>query len=180
MFFQNMRLSTVVIAMIITLSVLFGGKYVYELNANQDLLQKIRSVAAVEEVKIARDERPPTVYLQLSEVDDLGKVYRQIRKIVDTYLGQEYQVVLVDRRTKKLEEVFNECQFSVYEAISTGQYQQMSRVVKETAKNSGVAVRISMDSSNIYLQFKDSGDYLYEVIPRWPQLAQGESPPQTK
>ncbi|HAA89547.1 MAG TPA: hypothetical protein DCE07_03065 [Peptococcaceae bacterium] len=180
MFFQNIRLSTVVVAMIITLLVLFGGKYLYELYADQDLLQKISEVAPIEEVQIARNEQPPTIYLQLSEVDDLGKVYRQIRKIVDTYLGREYQVVLVDRRTGKLEELFNECQFSVYEAISTGQYQQMYRVVRETAKNSGVDVRISMDSSNIYLQFKDGSGYLYEVIPRWPQLAQGEVILQTK
>lgn len=169
---QNIRLTTVVIAMIITLGLLLGSQNLYERYiVNEELTQEIEKVVNLEEIKIAKKEKPPTVYLRTSQIKDLQADYQKLEKIVHQQLGPEYQIILLDQRTPKLQALYEECQFPIYEAISMGNFQRMYQTLRKKAEGAHVNYRISVDLYNIYVQFQDRKGYLYEIIPRYPRLA---------
>ncbi len=171
---HQIRLTTVIAAMVITLSLLLGGQYIYEKYIlKQGLNQKVSQIVKVDEIKIAKQEKPPVVYIRASQIKDLQVTYRRLEKTVKEQLGPEYQIVLLDRRTSKLQTLFEDCQFPIQEAISTGSFQEMYQTVSQKARYKNVNYKISVDSYNVYVQFRDEEGYLYEIIPRWPQLAIG-------
>jgi len=91
-------------------------------------------------------------------------------------MGPEYQLVLLDSRTPRLQVLFEDFQFSIQEAISTGSFEEMHQTVRKIAEAENVNYKISVDSYNVYVQLRDQKGYLYEIIPRWPQLAIIEAP----
>ncbi|HHW41126.1 MAG TPA: hypothetical protein GXX19_08260 [Syntrophomonadaceae bacterium] len=172
---RQLNITTVVIALIISLGLMLGGQYLYEkYYVKESVKEKIASVVKVDEVRIAKQEQPPTVYIRTSQIDDLQTVYQKVEKIVRQELGTDYQVVFLDRRTPKLTEIYENSQFAIQEAIATGSFQKMHRSVQNLAEANHVDYRVTVDSFNIYLQLRDGQGYLYEVIQRSPQLADNE------
>jgi hypothetical protein len=174
---QQWRISTIVAAMLITLALLLGGQHLYnKYLVNDSLDRQIARVAAVEELRVARDEKPPAVYIHIPHVQDLQTDYRELTEIIRKRLGSDYRVVLLDNRTSELQSLYEQCSFAIQEAITTGNFQAMQKEVSRLAAASNVQNSLSVDSYNVYLELRDERDsssYLYEVIPRLSQLALG-------
>ncbi len=171
---QQWRIPAIVAAMLITLLFLLGGQYLYEKYYVKDGLDRqIAKVAAVESLTVAKDEKPPSVYVRFSHVNDLQKDYQGLESTVQKQLGTNYQVVLLDNRTPKLQSLYEQCSFAIQEAITTGDYQAMQKSVSQLAAADHVQSKMSVDSDNVYLELRDqqNSGYLYEVIPRLSQLA---------
>ncbi len=169
---HQIRLSTVIIAMVITLGLLLGGQYSYEKYiVKEELSQKIAQIVEIDEIKIEKNENPPTVYIRASQITDLPMVNRRLGKIIREELGPEYRLVFLDQRTPRLQDLYENCQFSIQEAITAGNFQEMHQAIQKKAAAEHVDYKVSVDSYNVYLQLRDQKGYLYEIIPRWPQLA---------
>lgn len=163
--------------MLITLCLLLSGQFFYEKYVIKDgLYKKISQVSSINDVRIAKHEAPPTVYVSLNQNDDLQTVYNNIEKIVQQQLGTEYKLVLLDNRTPRLKAVNELCQFPIQEAIATGNFQEMRQKVKKIAEEKHIDYSISVDSYNVYLSLKDQNGYLYEIIPRYPLTSIEDKP----
>lgn len=175
---SQIRIKTVIVAFIVTLGILLCGYYFYNnYYVKNGLQEQISQVVEVEEeIEIAEQEYPPTVYIRLSEIKDLQDVYLKIEEIVYQNLGSEYRIVFLDERNDKLSELYDKCSFVIQEGIATGKFQEMYNKIQELAELEGVKCHLIMDSSNIYLELKDDQGYLYEVIPRLNQLGRLEKP----
>lgn len=172
---RQLNIATVIIALIISLSLMLCGQYFYEkYYVKKSLEKKITRVIKIKELRIEKEEQPPTVYLRTSQISDLQTVYQRVEKIVLQELGPDYRLVFLDERTPKLMEVYEKSQFSIQEAIATGSFQRMYLSVQNLAQANHVSYRLTVDSYNVYLQLQDKDGYLYEVIQRSPQLANSE------
>jgi hypothetical protein len=172
---SQIQIKTVVITCIITLVILLGGYYFYNnYYVKNGLQEQINQVVEIEEIEIAEEENPPTVYIRSSEIKDLQDVYLRIDKIIYQKLGSKYRTVLLDDRTDKLSESLDKCSFVIQESIATGKFQEMHDQVQELAEQEGVQCHLTMDSSSIYLELKDDQGYLYEVIPHQNQSEERE------
>ncbi len=172
----QIRFTTVLTVLIITLCILLGGHHLYESHYVKNNLQnEIGRIIKVEEIRIEKQEDPPAVYLRAPEIENLRKAYLNIENVVAKRLGAGYRIVLVDDRTPELEGLYEKCSFIIQEAIATGRYQNMEQKIAELAKAAGVHYRLFIDSSAIYLELRDDHGYLYEVIPRYPRCEQPEN-----
>ncbi|MGB9791497.1 MAG: hypothetical protein ACPLTR_02835 [Thermacetogeniaceae bacterium] len=172
---RQLNIPAVIIAFFIALGLMISGKYLYEKYFLKESLEnKISKVIEVRELKIDNTEQPPTVYLRTAQIEDLQAVYKRVDKIVKQELGPGYRIVFLDKRTPKLTEVYEESQFAIQEAIATGCFRQMYSSVQSIAQSNNVKYRLTIDSSNIYLQLHDENGYLYEVIQRSSELAADE------
>jgi hypothetical protein len=174
---QQWRIPTIVAAMLITLAVLLGGQILYQKHfVNDDLNRQVATVAAVSDLRVAKDEKPPAVYLRINNAQDLQTDYQGLAEVVRKQLGPQYKVVLLDNRTPELQSLYEQGSFAIQEAIATGDYQAMQKSVTRLAAANRVQSQISVDSYNVYLELRDEqgSGYLYEVIPRAPQTASEE------
>lgn len=172
---RQLNIPAVIITFFVTLALMMGGKYLYEgYYLKKSLENKISKIIEVKEIRVDKTEQPPSVYLRTAPIGDLQSVYKKIDKVVRQELGPEYHIVFIDRRTPKLTEVYEKSQFAIQEAIATGCFRQMYSSVQSIAQANDVACRLSIDSSNIYLQIYDENGYLYEVIQRPSKCAADE------
>lgn len=174
---NQIRFTTVVLATVITLFVLFSGYKLYDrYYIGNSLEGSINKIVATEEIKIAKQETPPTVYISSSEIKDLQIVYRKTAQVVHQKLGSEFRIILIDKRTEKLSRLYEKCSFIIQEGIATGGFQEMHNGVRELAGREDVCCHLTIDSSNVYLELNDNHGYLYEVIPRQSQFKEWEKP----
>jgi hypothetical protein len=174
---QQWRIPTIVAAMLITLALLLGGQFLYEKHFVKDGLDRqVAKVAAVDDLRIAKDEKPPAVYVRINNAQDLQTDYQGLTDVIRKQLGPQYKVVLLDNRTPKLQSLYEQGSFAIQEAIATGNYQAMQKSVSRLAAANKTQSNISVDSYNVYLELRDEqgSGYLYEVIPRTSQVAIGE------
>ena len=87
--------------------------------------RQIAKVAAVDSITVAKDEKPPAVYVRISHVNDLQTDYQRLTDVIGKQLGVNYKVVLLDNRTPKLQSLYEQSSFQ--EAIATGNYQEMRK-----------------------------------------------------
>lgn len=171
---RQLNIATVIIALFISLGLMLCGQHFYEkYYVKETLEKKITRVIKVKELRIEK-EQPPTVYLGTSQISDLQTVYQRVEKIVYQELGPDYRLVFLDDRTPKLTAVYEKSQFAIQEAIATGNFQKMELSVQQLAQANHVNCRLTVDSSNVYLQLQNKDGYLYEVIQRSPQLIDSE------
>lgn len=174
---NQIRFTTVAIALVVTLFILLGGYFLYDkYYIKNGLEEKINQIVETEEIKIAKQENPPTVYIRSSEIKDLQTVHQKTAEIVYQTLGPEFRVVFLDERTEKLSKLYEKCSFVIQEGIATGRFQEMNVKVQELAAEEGIQCHLTMDSFNVYLELDDGKGYLYEVIPHLNQLGEQEKP----
>jgi len=164
---NQIRLTTVVCALILTLCVLFGGYYLYDRYFIRDgLREQINQLVTAQEIIIERQDNLSKVAIRSSEIENFQDVYQKIAKLVYQSLGHQAEVVFLDERTEKLSQLYEECSFIIHEGIATGKFQEMRTQILNLAEQKGVQCHLTIDSSNIYLVLRDEEGYLYEVIPR--------------
>lgn len=172
---NQIRPTTVVTALVVTLFILLSGYYLYDkYYIKNGLEEKINQVVKVEHIEIAKQENPPAVYIRSSKIKDLQVVYRKTAEIVYQKLSPEYRIVFLDERTEKLSKLYETSSFIIHEGITTGGFQEMHNKVRQLAELEGVSCHLTIDSSNIYLELRDDHGYLFEVIPRLNQLGERE------
>jgi len=172
---NQIRLMTVICALILTLCVLFGGYYLYDRYFIRDgLREQISQLVKAEEINIEKQDNLSTVLIRSSEIEDFQNVYQKTAKLVYQSLGPQAEIIFLDERTENLSLLYEECSFIIHEGIATGKFRDMRTQVLNLADQEGVQCDLTMDSFNIYLVLRDEEGYLYEVIPRINQLDEWE------
>ncbi|MHB1418778.1 MAG: hypothetical protein ACYCX4_04200 [Bacillota bacterium] len=164
---KGLHLPLVVILALLTLALLLGGQRLYvKKYKEQPLQQKMAAVETVKQVKMERTSQGTKFMVQLGPVSDLQKTYLALMDASMTD-GQPAELVIKDHPSPKLEKVWYNSQFAVYQAVTQGDFTNMSQVVAKEAKDAGLAkFKVYVDEQRVYLQLAEQGNYLYRVIPR--------------
>lgn len=165
---QSLRWPVLVAAMAVTVGALFGGSLLLKSQTVDGPLESmLKGSTQVESHKIERDGANYVINVKLKDVPDLALAYSQLDKEAGKVLkGIDFDLVVEDSRSPKLEETYRRVNLYVQEALATGQYATMAdRIEAEAAKN-GITARMSVEGNRVFVQLHDGPAYLYGVAER--------------
>ncbi|WP_406678483.1 hypothetical protein [Moorella sp. ACPs] len=177
MHFKGWRLHFIFLAALLTFGLLTGGQWAYRhYSQEKPLADTLKANPAVQEAEVTRTAQGLEVRVILGPGADLPQVYRQVQEAVDKLYGREQvKLVIQDRRSPALENLWRQSQFAVYEAAVRGSFTQMAATVERLARQAGVdQYAVNVDDNYIYLQFSQGQAYLYQVVPRPNYVTRGE------
>lgn len=166
---QGIKIHVVVVSVIIALAVFFGAHWLYNsLNFREPLKKELNAHDLVTDYRIEEDKNGSyRVLVSIKETGNLMLAYLQVYESVQEVMGnQQFVIKLVDHRDDLLNEIYNEGQFAVQEAMVQGNFREMARTLNESARRAGVSCEVFIDDNNIYWQMRHGEHYLYEVVPR--------------
>lgn len=163
---KGIKWQIVLITFAVVLGVLFVGFQLYQNKILPDRISKdISTVEFVKMVTISTDTNKYIIKVKLGEVENLMKTYREIENKVKKY-PVKTNILLIDNPDEKLNNVYYNSQFSIYEGIQKGDYMKMYDTIKEISNKNNVIPHVYIDEKNIYLDLRDNYHYLYKIIPR--------------
>ncbi|MDI3309993.1 MAG: hypothetical protein QJR05_00960 [Thermoanaerobacterium sp.] len=164
--FSKLKWQVVIVTVTLVLGVLLGGFNLYQ---NRILPEKIsndiKSSNNVQSADVSIGNSGYTANIKLKKVDNLMTAYKDIEKIVEKY-PVKVDIKIVDNPNDKLNNLFYEDQFAIYQAIQNGDYIDMSKIIDKNGIEKGAKTNVYIDGSNIYLSIYDGQNYLYKIIPR--------------
>jgi len=175
--FKGWRLQFVILTALLSLVLLTGGHWVYRhYTQEKPLTSALIDETAAQEVEISKTATGMEIKVMLGPVGNLQQAYRQVEaRIMEVYGQQPVKLVIQDRRSPALEGLWLESQYAIYEAAVKGNFTQMAATVDQLARKASLDhYAVNIDGKNIYLQFSQGQDYLYQVVPRQIYAIRGE------
>lgn len=158
-----------VLSAAVTLVLLLLAASVFHITFVESSLRRaVMAVAGVTSVSAAPQGAQTVVTVQLGPVDNLGSTYTQLESAINQALGgRPFSVVLQDNPDQTLEDAYYHVHFAVEEAAVQGDFVSMlAQVDKVMHGTRGITYRVYVEPQEILVQMKDSGHYLYRVVPR--------------
>ncbi|HHV61838.1 MAG TPA: hypothetical protein GXX51_04255 [Firmicutes bacterium] len=175
--YRGLNISVIVAAFAITLGAIMGMKYLaFKAQVEKPLNEFLRGSRVVKSYSVTESKEGFELDITLDEVDDLRATYLELRDGARAIMGDRLKTIVIkDTRTRELENVYYRVHFAIYEAIFTGSFQNMARLVDAEARIARLdRYRVRVDGDNVYLQLHKGRAYLYEIVPRG--LAQPAAP----
>ncbi|SNX53887.1 hypothetical protein [Thermoanaerobacterium sp. RBIITD] len=172
--FKGLKWQIVIVTVAVMLGLLIGGFNLYQ---NRILPGKIaKDISTVKYVKSTTIDIGDNGYvanIKLARTNNIMETYRSIEKKINKY-PVKIEIKIFDNSNAKLNNIYYEDQFAIYQAIQNGDYIKMNEIVNKNGNNQSVKSHIYIDENNIYLIIEDGPNYLYKIIPR--SLTKGEKP----
>ena len=176
MHFKGWRLHFVLLAALLSLSLLTGGQWAYRhFGQEKPLAGALEAVPGVQAVTVIPGTGTLEVRINLGPVTHLQQTYSKLEEAIRGVYGQQpFKIILQDNPAPVLDRLWQASQYAVYEAAVRGNFTSMAAGVADLARQAGVSdYALNIDDRNIYLVFRQGQNYLYRVIPRQTDSQQG-------
>lgn len=165
------RLTVVLAAIILTLVILGGGQFLWQLYAvDKPLAKVLNSIDGIDSFYVDSNNKisdTAKLHVSLRNVQNLQKTYQAVRESAAGILGDNQLIIIIkDNRTPELEQVYYSVHLYVQEGIATGNFASMAEQIKQKAAVTNVEAQVYVDSSNVYLGLKKADAGMYVVVPR--------------
>lgn len=166
------------LALVVTLAVIYAGQALWQKHfVSQPLDKALKAISEVQKAELEEGGKlnePLVVHVTLDNVNNLQDTYKAINdKIQEAYGNKAYKLEIKDSRSPELEQLFNDINYYVQEAIVDGNFPLLAEKSGEMAKKLGIECKIFVDSENIYVQLSGKSASLYDVVPRSAPVAGG-------
>ncbi|MGI9860331.1 hypothetical protein SDD30_02970 [Moorella naiadis] len=176
MHFKGWRLHFVLLAALLSLSLLTGGQWAYRhFGQEKPLIGALEAVPGVQAVTMMPGTGYLEVQISLGPVTNLQQTYTELEEIIRGAYGQQpFKITLQDNPAPVLDRLWQASQYAVYEAAVQGNFTSMAARVGDLARQAGISgYALNIDDRNIYVEFRQGQNYLYRVIPRQTDGRQG-------
>lgn len=168
---MKLRLLPVVLSVLVSASLLFGGYFAYQSYAMESPLEKVVSgIPGVElgTIKLSSDEAQ--LELTVAPGTSLREVYHRIQTEGRSTLGsRELKLKVVNTPSDRLDQWWSSALFEVAQAMETKQYAQIPKTLEDrTASSVGIKASTEMDDKFVYITITDGKDSKYVMLPRTP------------
>ncbi len=164
------RIITAAISLLVTFSLLLGGYSFYnDYIVKKPLLQALKDVDGVQDVKMSKEEGEYRIMVVLDEVENLQSSYVKLDETTTGYLARKgYELQIADHRNQQLTDLYDQMQPYLYEALAKNNYIWLQEEISRQIQSRGpdTEYKFSVDSDRIYLQLTQDQKSLYAVIPR--------------
>ena len=168
--FHKINFKIVLIISIVALLTFFGGKYLFNyFGINQPLISKIENIEEVEAVELVSNSSKIDIEISLkNSVSDFYNFYNDVNKIAVNHLGDDLgEIKILDNKNTKLEEVYYNSHFYIYEGIALRKYTFIQENVDKVVNDSQItSYNLWIDQDYVYLELIDNDDYFYKIIPQ--------------
>lgn len=165
---KGLKVGLIAIVCTIVLGLLVGGTYLYnKLIIEKPLFKLYDNITEVKNFKIQKKGQNFEIIIELKETNNFQQTYRQLEEGTTKILADKpFNIVIKDKRSKELEEVFGDSQLLIYESLVRGNFSEMAQKIKDSTLEKNVEAKVGIDRENIFIQMKKEDKYLYEII-RW-------------
>ncbi|NTZ17759.1 hypothetical protein EXW96_09300 [Paenibacillus sp. JMULE4] len=168
---MKLRLLPVVLSVLVSASLLFGGYFAYQSYAMESPLEKVVSAipgVELESIKLSGNEAQ--LELAVAPGTSLREVYHRIQNEGRSTLGsKELKLKVVNPPSERLEQWWSSALFEIAQAMETKQYAQIPKTLEDrTAKSEGIQATTEMDDKFVYITITDGKDSKYVMLPRTP------------
>lgn len=167
---RKLRLFPIVISVVITASVLFGGWFAYQSFAMESPFSQIISkTPGVEDSTIEFGKSQVNVKVIPKENASLREIYQYIEKEGRSLLGSRKLNVEVKGNdpSKELEQWWSRSLFDVAQAMETRHYGDIPAALeKHAAEMAGLNVKTEMDNKNVYITLTKGQESKNLILPR--------------
>ncbi|MCY0898232.1 MAG: hypothetical protein OWU33_04745 [Firmicutes bacterium] len=152
-----------VMAMVMTLGVLFLGQRLYQsLAVKSPLLTSLGAITGVRQASVKEN----AVTVTLAPDADLMAVYQAVSQSATRLLGHPpARIVVVSHPDTTLTTLAENVAFVVAQGEATGQFVAMKNTILSMAQRDHVSARVELGTHHLYLTFRDGRDVLYDVLP---------------
>jgi hypothetical protein len=168
---MKLRLIPIVITVITTSALLFGGWFFYHNMVMENPLKNaILGVHGVKQVTTNINSNQIAIDLKLANDTNLSDLYSTITKKGASLLSnRELKLNLESQSSPELEKWWSATLFEVAQAMETKHYADIPLVLKAKAQQiSGLTVKTEMDDKNVYVSLTDGVYSKYIILPRIP------------
>lgn len=167
---MKLRPLPIVLTVVISASLLFGGWFIYRQTTQQGPLQKIVSdYKGVNNAHFNITRNQVDLKLDLKPDVNLSGLVDQISTKGKSVVGnRRLKFDFVDHSSDKLNNYWDSAMFSVAEAMENKRYTEIPVKLQELAKGKGIQTRAEMDTKNVYISLSDGKSSKFLVLPRDP------------
>ncbi|UNK20560.1 hypothetical protein MNQ98_11325 [Paenibacillus sp. N3/727] len=168
---MKLRIVPVVLTVVISASVLFGGWFLYRQMALQNPLANVVSqYDGVISSQIDIKQDTVTLKLDLEPETNLRGLVEHINKEGKSVVGKRtLKLEVEDHSSEQLNQWWDEAMLSVAEAMDNKQYTDIQSSLDELAKNSPtLKANAQIDDQNVYVSLSDGKSGKFIILPRQP------------
>lgn len=168
MYVKGYRVDMALLGAVVALVLLAGTLRLTQLvTVERPLAQALAKHPDILTSTISSDGDKTVISVELVSVRDLQTTYLSIHGELERVMDRRGFVVVVrDRRTPFLDELYHQFHLYLYEALATGNFGELPRYLEELSARTGVSHRLSVNDRHVFVQLHSGEDYLYQVIRR--------------
>ncbi|MED4599547.1 hypothetical protein P9314_02360 [Paenibacillus validus] len=169
---MKLRLLPVILSVVISSTLLFGGYFAYQSYAMENPLQKIvNGIEGVELVSTHLTADKAAIDVKLAAGKSLREVYSTIQTEGKPVIGdRELQIKVQNGSSPRLDAWWSSVLFEVAQAMETKQYAQIPKTLQAhtEADPNGIRATTEMDDRYVYITLTDGESSKYIMLPRTP------------
>ncbi|WP_274364634.1 hypothetical protein [Paenibacillus thermotolerans] len=168
---MKLRLLPIMITVVVSSVLMFGGWFVYQTMALQDpLTHDVGAVEGVKHVQIDMDRSSAVVKIELENGVSLDKTYAAVEEAAHNVLGDKpVTIEVANGGSEALDSIWEQAMFDVATAMETKQYTLIPKRLNELVQaNDGLHASTKMDDKYVYVTLTQGADTKYVVLPRIP------------
>ncbi|GAB6930005.1 hypothetical protein JCM10914A_39880 [Paenibacillus sp. JCM 10914] len=168
---MKLRIVPIVLTVVISASVLFGGWFIYRHMVLQNPLANVVSqYEGVKSSHIDIKQDTVTLKLDLEPNTNLQGLVQHIKEEGKAVIGQrELKFVVEDHSSEALDLWWEQAMLSVAEAMDTKRYTNIQSSLEQLAgESSNLTARATIDDTNVYVSLSDGKSGKFIILPRQP------------
>jgi hypothetical protein len=165
-----MRIFTIIVIGITTLSILLGGTYYYQKYIYTNPLEDaVRKINVVNSFQIERDRNRLLISVQFNDKDKLRpNFYRLLDQLEGQKAGSlnNLTIRINNSSNDKMANFLKDAKLPVYEAISTGHFTALPGQLNDLSNKEHVKYNLDIDSKFIFITTNFNGKSAQMIIER--------------
>jgi len=169
----KLRLLPVVVTILVSTCVLFGGWFAYQSYAMEEpFQQQLSAIDGVESSEVTLARETAIVRVALLNDANLRLVHQAIEEAGAQSLGNRRIAVEFETpESATIENWWSKALFDVAQAMETKTYAMIPAKLSERSEtDAGVTAETEMDDMNVYITLRSGEDVKYIVLPRAPAM----------
>lgn len=166
---MKLKIIPIVLAVVGSASVLFGGWFIYHSVAMENPLnQALENSVGVVQYQAKLGGKQTVFQVELSPQANLREIVHDIEKKNKEVAGNREAVINITSSTSpQLEEWWSKALFGVAQAMETSKYADIPADLERlSASSEGLSVQTEMDESNIYVSLTQGEAAKFVILPR--------------
>jgi|GEM_PF-2634412 len=160
----------ILIALILTLGILFSAGWIYtELAIKKPLGQHLSEVQGVKSYTIENGAENMVLIIELGPVDNIKTSYMSLSEIAGSHImnNQGYEIRIIDDPNSQLITLWNDIQFYAYQSLVQGDFVAMKEGVERiVAVNENISYQVYISETHLFFQIHYNENYIYRILYR--------------
>lgn len=167
---MKLRPIPIVITVVVSAALLFGGWFFYRQTTMQGPLQKIiQNYKGVNSAQFDIKRNEIDLKLDLKPDTNVSGLVNRITTEGKSVIGSRtLKFDFVDHSSDKLNRYWDSAMFTVAEAMDNKKYTEVTSKLQELAKDTGIKIQTEMDTKNVYISLSEGDNSKFIVLPRDP------------